>query len=100
MKLVFQTKHIVLLLLFIAGSFGQAFACELCKQNQPKPLQNITHGTGPQSDWDYLIIIIGIIIVTLTLFYSIKLLVKPQENRPEHIKHIVVNTSLNTETLV
>ncbi|WP_373522858.1 hypothetical protein [Aquiflexum sp.] len=54
-------------------------------------LKNITHGTGPQSEWDYVIIIIGIIIVCLTLFYSVKFLVRPQEKDPDHIKNIVVN---------
>ncbi|MEP0365958.1 MAG: hypothetical protein ABJN36_10755 [Cyclobacteriaceae bacterium] len=77
----------------------RSFACELCKQNQPKPLQNITHGTGPQSDWDYLIITVGIIIVSMTLFYSIKLLVKPREDKPEHIKNIVVTTINKRESL-
>ncbi|MEO9477423.1 MAG: hypothetical protein ABJG41_17895 [Cyclobacteriaceae bacterium] len=77
----------------------QSFACELCKQNQPKPLQNITHGAGPQGNWDYLIITAGIIIVSLTLFYSIKLLIKPQENGPDHIKRIVVNTTPKRESL-
>ncbi len=68
-----------------------ALACEVCEQNQPKPLQNITHGAGPQSDWDFVIIIVGIIIVSFTLFYSLKFLIKPGEKHPGHIKNIVVD---------
>lgn len=54
-------------------------------------LENITHGAGPQSDWDYVIIIVGVVIVSLTLFYSLKFLIRPQEKDPNHIKNIVVN---------
>lgn len=72
-------------------SMPSALACEVCKQNQPKPLENITHGEGPQSDCDYVIIIAGIIIVSLTLFYSVKFLINPLEKDPGHIKNIVVN---------
>lgn len=75
----------------IMVSMPSALACEVCKQNQPKSLENITHGEGPQSDWDYVIIIAGIIIVSLTLFYSLKFLIKPREKNPDHIKNIVVN---------
>lgn len=70
---------------------SSALACEVCKQNQPKMLENITHGAGPQSDWDYVIIIVGVIIVTFTLVYSLKFLIKPQEEDPHHIKNIVLN---------
>jgi hypothetical protein len=72
-------------------SMASAFACEVCKDNQPKPLRNITHGAGPQSDWDYVIIIVGIVIVSLTLYYSLKFLLKPGEKSPNHIKNIVVD---------
>lgn len=85
-------KKISLFLLFIfMGSLPSVFACELCKQNQPKPLQNITHGVGPQSDWDYAIIFGGIIIVSFTLYYSLKFLIRPGENQADHIKNIVVD---------
>jgi len=65
-------------------------ACELCKSQQPKALQNITHGTGPESNWDFIIITVAAIIVTATLFLSIKFLIRPGEKNPEHIKNIVV----------
>jgi hypothetical protein len=76
---------------FLLLNMTGAWACEVCKKNQPEPLQNITHGVGPQSDWDYVIIIVGMIIVGFTLFYSLKFLIRPGEKNPKHIKNIVVD---------
>lgn len=73
---------------------GSILACELCKKNQPKVLEGITHGQGPQGDTDYLIIGVAIIIVSITLFLSLKFLIRPNENNPEHIKNIVLNTKM------
>lgn len=81
----------LLTIVSIISTAPSALACEVCKQNQPKMLENITHGAGPQSDWDYVIIIVGVIIVTFTLVYSLKFLIKPQEKDPNHIKNMVVN---------
>jgi hypothetical protein len=72
-------------------SAQSVLACTVCGQNQPKPLRNITHGTGPQGNLDYVIIIGGIIIVSFTLFYSLKFLIRPGEKQPGHIKNIVIN---------
>lgn len=48
------------------------------------------HGLDTEHSFlDYAIIVGGIIIVILTLIYSIKFLVKPNEDNPEHIKNIV-----------
>ena len=69
-------------------------ACELCAANQPKGLENITHGPGPAGDFDYIISIVAIVIVLLSLFYSIKFLVKPKEDNPDHVKNIVLNQGL------
>jgi hypothetical protein len=66
-------------------------ACTVCGQNQPKALKNITHGVGPQGNLDYIIIIGGIIIVSFTLFYSLKFLIRPGEKHAGHIKNIVVD---------
>ncbi|HRG51748.1 MAG TPA: hypothetical protein PLL00_02855 [Bacteroidia bacterium] len=66
-------------------------ACPVCEKQQPKILQGITHGAGPQSKWDYLIISITAVIVLVTLFYSIKWLVKPGEKSDTHIKHLILN---------
>lgn len=71
--------------------FGQKImmACDLCKKNQPKGFENITHGEGPTGNVDYIITWSAIILVAITLFLSIKYLVRPKENRPDHIKNIV-----------
>lgn len=72
------------------AQIGTAMACELCKKNQPKVLENITHGTGPQGDIDYIIIWSAVVIVSITLFLSAKYLIRPNEDEPSHIKNIVI----------
>lgn len=73
--------------------FGQQVvkACEVCKKNQPAILKNVTHGAGPSGTIDYIIIWGSAIIVGITLFLSLKYLIKPKENKPGHIKNIVIN---------
>ncbi|HTO15290.1 MAG TPA: hypothetical protein VLZ83_05950 [Edaphocola sp.] len=84
-------KHVLrICLLALALNPAVLFACEACKKNQPEFLQGITHGTGPEGKWDYVIIVAAIIIVSITLFYAIKFLVNPRENAPDHIKNIVI----------
>jgi len=80
--------------LFFTLAVNSLLACEICAANQPKGLENITHGPGPAGDFDYIISIVAIIIVLLSLFYSIKFLVKPKEDNPDHIKNIVTNQGL------
>lgn len=69
-------------------------ACPVCDRNQPKILKGITHGTGPDSKWDYLIIAIVLIIVAFTLFYSVKWLIRPGEKSATHIKRFILNDTL------
>ena len=66
------------------------YACPACEKQQPKMLKGITHGTGPQSNWDYVIIWLIIIIVLITLFYSLKWLIRPGEKSPDHIKRLIL----------
>lgn len=68
------------------------WACDVCEKQQPKALQGITHGTGPQSDLDMPIIWISAVIVLITLFFAVKFLVRPNEGDPEHIKRSILNT--------
>ncbi|MBI1286506.1 MAG: hypothetical protein GC178_02910 [Flavobacteriales bacterium] len=82
-------KPIVSLILFLSSA--TAFACEVCKRNQPRVLQEFTHGAGPDGTVDYLIMGSAILIVAVALGLAIKFLVKPNENNPEHIKNIVTN---------
>lgn len=83
-----KKQTIIFILLFIAYP-PILFACDLCKKNQPKGLENITHGEGPSGNWDFVIIWSAVILVVITLFFSIKYLVRPKENDPGHIKNIV-----------
>lgn len=66
-------------------------ACDACKLQQPKITQNLTHGEGPQSDWDWVIVVIISLITLVTLFLSFKYLIKPRENKRDHIKNTILN---------
>jgi hypothetical protein len=65
-------------------------ACPVCEKSQPKITAGLTHGAGPQSNWDW--IIIGVItgITLLTLIFSVKFLVKPGEENIDHIKKSIL----------
>ena len=67
------------------------FACDVCKKQQPKILQGITHGTGPQSNWDYVIVTAVALLVAFTLYFSIKCMIIPKERSTSHIKYFVLN---------
>jgi len=67
------------------------WACPVCEKQQPKVLKGITHGTGPQNSWDYVIISIVAILVLITLFYSLKYLIRPGEKSESHIKNLFIN---------
>ena len=67
------------------------FACPACEKQQPKLLQGITHGGGPGSNWDNVIISIAVNIVLFTLFFSVKWLVRPGEQSQSHIKRLILN---------
>ncbi|MFT3903479.1 MAG: hypothetical protein QM727_09910 [Niabella sp.] len=54
-------------------------------------LKGIAHGAGPQSQWDYLIVWIAVVIVLATLFFSVKWLIRPGEKSDTHIKRFILN---------
>ncbi|MEO6550233.1 MAG: hypothetical protein ABIN94_19675 [Ferruginibacter sp.] len=66
-------------------------ACPTCEKAQPRILRGITHGTGPENSWDYIIVWIAVIVVILTLFFSIKWLIQPGEHTMQHIKKMAIN---------
>lgn len=66
-------------------------ACPVCEKQQPAILKGITHGAGPDSQWDYLIVIIAVAGTLLTLFYSVKWLIRPGEKSADHIKQFILN---------
>jgi len=82
-------KQIIISALFLLAYQPAMLACDLCKKNQPKGLENITHGEGPSGNMDYIITWSAVVLVAITLFFSIKYLVRPKENEPGHIKNIV-----------
>lgn len=66
-------------------------ACPVCERNQPAVMKGLTHGTGPEDRWDYVVVWVMMIVVLITLFFSIKWLVKPGEKSTTHIKRFVLN---------
>ena len=82
-------KISILVFLIIPGI--RSVACEICEKQQPKILQGFTHGTGPESNWDYLIVSVIAAIVCATLFFSVKWLVRPGEKSIDHIKNFILN---------
>jgi hypothetical protein len=83
-------KTILLSLIAFLSSIA-AFACPVCEKQQPKLLQGISHGTGPQSSWDYGVVWVTVLIVVLTLFYTLKWLIRPGEEDNQHIKRAFLN---------
>ena len=82
-------KIIGLLIILLAGI--STFACEVCEKQQPKILQGISHGAGPESKWDLVIISFIAVIVVFTLYFSIKWLIRPGEKNTSHIKYFILN---------
>lgn len=74
-------------LLFLRSA---VMACAVCEKQQPKILQGITHGSGPQSNWDYLIISVTAVIVLVTLVLSVTWLIRPGERSAAHIKQWIL----------
>lgn len=68
-----------------------AIACPVCEKQQPKITRGLTHGAGPQSNWDWVIIAIISLITVFTLIYSIKYLIKPGEKNVDHIKQSILS---------
>lgn len=85
-KILLKITVVVFLLINI-----QVFACDACKKQQPKITQNFTHGAGPDSNWDWVIIAIIALITLATFVYSIKYLAFPGEKNGNHIKQSIFN---------
>jgi len=79
----------VILLFWLAAQ--AATACPVCERNQPAMLKGITHGAGPESGWDYVIVWTAVAVVVLTLFFSVKWLLRPGEKSDRHIKRVILN---------
>lgn len=83
-------KRIILVTIAVLNA-ALTFACPVCERQQPKLLRGITHGAGPQGQWDYVIVWTMVAITLFTLFFSVKWLIKPGERSSQHIKHFISN---------
>ncbi len=79
-----------LFVLLLATAFRGVLACEVCKSQQPKGMADITHGLGPQGNLDYWITGTAVVLVGITLFLSLKFLIRPGERQPGHIKNSII----------
>jgi formate hydrogenlyase subunit 3/multisubunit Na+/H+ antiporter MnhD subunit len=84
-------KKIITIISFLI-LYTSISACPVCERaNAKKAFGSISHGTGPDSSLDYIVVWITIIISVLALFYSIKWLIKPAEQNEDHIKNSILN---------
>jgi len=83
-----KTFYLLLLLSMVPGA--SVFACPACTLQQPRLLRGITHGVGPDSRWDYLIVGVAVAIVVVSLYFSIKWLIRPGERSETHIKQFIL----------
>lgn len=85
-------KRILFVFVMLFAQAGLVLkACPVCERQQPKITRGLTHGTGPDSSWDYVIVAVIAIITVVTLFYSVKWLIKPGETNAQHIKNFIIN---------
>ncbi|HET8827880.1 MAG TPA: hypothetical protein VFM79_01000 [Pelobium sp.] len=90
MKISKKLRSPLLTILLLNTANTVAFACEVCNKNQPKILQGFTHGSGPQSNWDYLVVGLMILITIYTLFATIRCFASPKEAKYNHIKNTIL----------
>lgn len=66
-------------------------ACEACEKQQPALLRGITHGAGPDSNWDYVIVSIMIVITLYSLYAAIRCLAKSSDKPYQEIKRSILD---------
>ena len=81
-------KFLLVILTMVSGSV--LYACTVCEKQQPKLFRGVTHGTGPDSQWDYVIVSVTAAIVLFTLYFSVKWMIRPGEQSANHIKRTVL----------
>lgn len=85
---LFRLFAIALAALIICASVN---ACPTCDKAQPRILRGITHGAGPQNNWDYTIALAVMAVTILVGYYSVKWLIRPGETAPGHIKYYILH---------
>ena len=83
-------KKLIIILLFILVKFNVQ-ACDACKKQQAKWLQGISHGPGPDSNWDYVIVAIMTVVTLYVLVATVKCMFKPAERNEQHVKRMIFN---------
>lgn len=83
--------NLIFTVLFLLLVNVSAFSCPVCNKQQPKITQGLTHGAGPQNNWDWVIIVVITLITLVTFFCSLKFLVKPGEKNADHIKRSILS---------
>ncbi|WP_353128903.1 DUF6019 family protein [Parapedobacter pyrenivorans] len=86
----YSQKVVPLTLLLVSLTIA-GWACPVCERQQPRVLRGVVHGAAPDSGWDYIIVGVIAIIVLITLYFSVKWLVRPGEGVPNHIKRNVLD---------
>jgi hypothetical protein len=82
-----------LLLLSLPFSGLSVMACDACEIAQPRSLRGITHGAGPDSGWDYMIVLAMVAITLYVLAATLRCLFRPSEKSEQHIKRMILNDS-------
>jgi hypothetical protein len=90
MKTKMMLTGMIAAALLLAASFP-VMACDACKKQQPKLLQGITHGPGPDSNWDYLIVSIMVVITVYSLYAMIRYMAKSRDKVYQNIKTSILN---------
>lgn len=89
-KSIIYKGSLLSLLLLLVSSIN-TFACEACNVNQPQILRTIGHGgVGPQSNWDYFVVISMLLITVYTLYATIRCFGTPKEKKYNQIKNHVL----------
>ncbi|MBB6002718.1 hypothetical protein [Arcicella rosea] len=81
-------KKALLFIIFNLFAYPSLLACPVCESRQPKFLRGITHGAGPESNWDWIIVSSIALITLFTLIYSVKYLLKPESVESMPIKNL------------
>jgi hypothetical protein len=90
MKKKHSQKAVAVLALLLMKNIS-AIACEACKKQQPKLLQGVTHGGGPDSNWDYVIVAVMVAVTLYVLVATLKCMFRPAEKDEQHIKRTILN---------
>ena len=67
-------------------TLASLIACPVCDKRQPKGFAGITHGTGPESAFDYWMLYGSMAVVVLTLLLFVRFMVRPETRAMNRLK--------------